>query len=450
MIRMYFALAVARLAAWVIPLLHLGSGSTWPGQLALMIDGSIVRKLVQGGKLQVLLVAGTNGKTTTSSMIRTLIEKKTGERVIYNAEGANLLNGIASVLVARPLQKGAWCVFECDENALGAILEQTRPQYVVILNLFRDQLDRYGEVNTIAENWRHWFVTHDKTTYILNADDPLVWSLSAHTNAVAYGVDSKLMNKKALGHDVDSINCPVCRTPLRYDAISYSHLGAYTCPECGFTSPKDTKRYGDFRTQPYPLIGLYNRYNTHAALTVAEQAVGAEPQWSLKLLTDEFVPMFGRQEVVKHNNRDITLLLSKNPAGFNQSLDALGHIAQDAGVSVLLLLNDHIPDGRDVSWIWDVDMEPISQNKRVSVAFGGDRAYDMALRFAYDQSTSPAVTKENEFLLGGAAVIQDIPAAIDRFAKKAPVHDKLFIVTTYSGMLTARRHIVGDSFSTQS
>lgn len=450
MIRMHIALAVARLAAWCIPLLGLGSGSTWPGQLALMIDPIIVKKRIQERHLQVVLVAGTNGKTTTSSMIRTLIEKKTGERVIYNAEGANLLNGVASVLVARPLQKGAWCVFECDENALGAILDQTHPQYVVVLNLFRDQLDRYGEVNTIAENWRHWFDAYDKTTYVLNADDPLVWSLSNHVNAVGYGVDSKLMGKKTLGHDVDSINCPVCRTPLRYDGISYSHLGNYSCPECGFAAPKDTQRYSQLQKRTYPLIGLYNRYNTHAAMLVAELATGADAQGSLALLNEEFVPMFGRQEVVRHNNRDVTILLSKNPAGFNQSLDALGDIAQDAGVSVLLLLNDHIPDGRDVSWIWDVDMEPISQNKRVSVAFGGDRAYDMALRFAYDQPTPPVMKKENEYLLGGVAVIQDIPAAIDRFVQHAPARDRLFIVTTYSGMLAARRHIVGDSFSAQS
>lgn len=312
MIRMHIAIAVARLAAWCITALKLGSGSTWPGQLALQIDPAIVRKLVESRELQIILVAGTNGKTTTSSMIRTIIEKKTGERVIYNAEGANLLNGVASVLVTRPLQNRGWCVFECDENALGAILDQTNPQYVVVLNLFRDQLDRYGEVNAIAHNWQHWFVKHDRTTFVLNADDPLVWSLSTHTIAVGYGVDSKLMSKKMLGHDVDSINCPVCRTPLEYRAVSYSHLGSYTCPQCSFAAAKDTRRYSDFQKHTYPLIGLYNRYNTHAAITVAQLAIGADAEWSLELLSREFVPMFGRQEVVRHKNRDVTILLSKN------------------------------------------------------------------------------------------------------------------------------------------
>lgn len=446
------ALWTARLCSWVISLGNWGAGTTWPGHIALRIDSQFVRHMLEKSSCRVILVAGTNGKTTTSSMIRTIIEQNTNERVIYNAEGANLLSGVASVLIQRQEEitsRPAWCVFECDENALPSIMNQTQPTAVVLLNLFRDQLDRYGEVNTIAARWKDLFMNHPEVTYVVNADDPLIASLVGDCPRVqAYSVPQRMMTQKELGYDVDSIYCPLCRAPLEYTRIAYSHIGAYKCRSCAFTRPKH-EQYDELADQKYPLIGLYNMYNTHAAIMTAAALLGIAHLLAFETLTTHFVPMFGRQEVMQHKGCSLTIMLSKNPAGFNQAICALSDMARDQKMAVLVLLNDQIPDGRDVSWIWDVELDALVQLAHVS--FGGERAYDMALRAAYAQVAQPAVERVGGALTcAGSVIMTDIERAIDQFVDDNGHQRDLYILATYSAMLAARRHISGDSFAQQS
>lgn len=453
-LRFHASVNAARFAGWLIGVFRLGSGSTWPGHLALRIDPHVVRHMCARHALHVIIVAGTNGKSTTSSMIRTILEKKTDERVIYNEEGANLLSGIASVLISRlshnTHKSRTWCVFESDENALGSIMDETSPNVAVILNLFRDQLDRYGEVNTIADQWTAWFTKHKHTHFVLNADDPLINSLlgDGATNATYFGVSKDRMKKSSLGHDVDSINCPRCRTALTYHRVAYSHIGDYTCRACGY-SRHNVNDFPKIATGAYPLMGLYNVYNTHAALVATAVAIDVDQNEALSILKTDFRPMFGRQEMVRYMGRSLTILLSKNPAGFNQSIDAISQLARHKKVAVLLCLNDHIPDGRDVSWIWDVDFEAISEKTVSHIACCGDRAYDMALRIAYTKDASPSVSRTGTYMLGEHPVHLSIARGVDAYTQMAPQDAELFVLATYSAMLEVRKHVVGHNFAAQ-
>jgi UDP-N-acetylmuramyl tripeptide synthase len=449
--RVWLALTIARLGVWVIKSANLGSGTTWPGHIALRIDPLFVLHVLEKSSCRVILVAGTNGKTTTASMIRTIIEKNTNERVIYNAEGANLISGVASVLIARQddiTSRPAWCVFECDENALRAVVTQTKPEVVVLLNLFRDQLDRYGEVNSIGAEWKDLFAAHKDVNYIVNADDPLLASLVNDCPRVdAYSAPQSMMKQRTLGHDVDSIYCPICRAALTYTHIAYSHIGNYHCSSCGFARPKH-EDYGEFKGKKYPLMGLYNLYNTHAAILASTKVLGIAPRAAFEVLTTHFVPMFGRQEVLRYKDRQLTIMLSKNPAGFNQAVQALTEAANQHKTAVLILLNDQIPDGRDVSWIWDVELDDLMS--LAEVCYGGERAYDIALRAAYTFEKVPEVLHENgEITCAGSHITTDIEVAIDQFVKRYSPSHTLYILATYSAMLAARRHIAGNSFHTQ-
>jgi UDP-N-acetylmuramyl tripeptide synthase len=199
----------------------------------------------------------------------------------------------------------------------------------------------------------------------------------------------------------------------------------------------------------YPLMGLYNVYNTHAALVATAVAIDVDQNEALSILKTDFRPMFGRQEMVRYMGRSLTILLSKNPAGFNQSIDAISQLARHKKVAVLLCLNDHIPDGRDVSWIWDVDFEAISEKTVSHIACCGDRAYDMALRIAYTKDASPSVSRTGTYMLGEHPVHLSIARGVDAYTQMAPQDAELFVLATYSAMLEVRKHVVGHNFAAQ-
>jgi len=451
--RRQVAFLVARLADWFIHAFSLGSGSTWPGHIALKIDPHIVAGMLRQSDCQVVLVAGTNGKSTTASMIRTML-RVNGVRLMYNEEGANLLNGIASTIIRAASWRGEIgarvAVFEVDENALTALAAETKPSVIVLLNLFRDQLDRYGEVNTIVASWKKMLADHPAATVIVNANDPLINSLAhKRSHTIRFGAAHSLMRRRHLGHDVDSTFCPLCRHALTFDAIAYSHVGQYHCPKCGFATGS-VLTYEKERFAAYPLLGLYNVYNTHAALATAAHLTSLSPKVLHADLMQHFTPMFGRQEVVRYRGRRIMLILSKNPAGFNQSLATLTEAAREGGVGVLMLLNDQIPDGRDVSWIWDTDMSGIGDIDTVVV--GGDRAYDMALRVSYEQAAPQKPKRKSKgYVLGkGMFASKDLESALDYLVDHSPEHAQLFILPTYSAMLAVRRFVVGSKFDPQS
>lgn len=405
---------------------NIGSGSTWSGHIALSLNSNFIKQIIRKNNIRIILIAGTNGKTTTGKLIQAILEKN-NKKVFQNQAGANLLNGIASSLILNSSLTGTikkdFAIFEIDENTLPLILQEIKdPDFVIILNLFRDQLDRYGEINTIAKKWSDALSkVNKKITLILNADDPQVAFLGkkCKLNTLYFGLDSKNKTEKTQ-HASDSTYCPNCGSKLIYRSTYFSHLGDWKCEKCGFKHPQKI-----FTDSPlYPLLGIYNQYNTNAAILLAE-SLGLEREKIIASLKN-FKPAFGRQEILNIDGRKVQIFLSKNPTGFNESLKT---IANFDSKNILLLLNDRIPDGRDVSWIWDVDFEEFfSQFKNVTVS--GDRAFDMGLRLKYAKYKN-FQTKE------------DLTDAINIAISKTPKNETLYILPTYSAMLEVRKILTG-------
>ena len=408
--------------------LNLGHGSTWPGHLALKFNKNFAKvHIKKNPRLKIILVAGTNGKTTTTKFVQEILES-TGLKVFRNEAGANLLNGIVSSIITYSNIFGKLkydvAIFEIDENNLPIVLAHINPFAIVLLNLFRDQLDRYGEVNAIAKKWQEALTGLSKNTLLItNGDDPMLRYIGENSkiHAFYFGLAENLMEKKEASHDVDFLYCPHCQEKLSFSKRSYSHMGIFNCLKCGFTHKKTVT----FETLPNPLFGNYNRYNINAAALLLQKGFGVDIKTIEKGIR-KFAPAFGRQEKILYKQKKVFLLLSKNPTGFNQSIRAI--IEQDKNPIILLLLNDRIPDGRDVSWIWDVEFEELNQSKNITVS--GDRAYDMGLRIKYAD-------------LKNFEVIDDLKKALDESVAKIKDNQTLYILSTYSAMLDTRKILKG-------
>jgi len=418
-------IVLTKFVSFVSKTLGLGAGETWPGEIALKLRPHIAGALATSLSKGIIVVAGTNGKTTTSLMIKTVLEG-VGDVVIHNATGANLLNGIVSSFV----RKADWLgrvgadvgIFEVDENSLPKVLQYMKPTRVVLLNLFRDQLDRYGEVDVIVEKWTKALTKLPADTrFILNSDDPGIASLGKQVKGKVtyFGVnDHKKFLAKA-EHATDSTFCPVCGKRLVYKGIYFSHLGVWHCPSCGNSRPSP-----DVSVWPATLPGLYNQYNTLAAVaTVTSFPI---PHATVKHTLSGFMPAFGRQEEIKVQGKTVKVFLSKNPTGFNASLRT---VLEMGAVHMLIVLNDRIPDGRDVSWIWDVDFETIPKNTQVTVS--GDRVFDMELRMKY-ADTGAQVSSNRDLAQGLHDALEALPRG-----------RVLYVLATYSGMLEVRGLLTG-------
>lgn len=416
-------IVAAKLVSLVSKALGFGAGETWPGEVALRLRPHVAQSLAGALSRGCILVAGTNGKTTTSLMIKKTLEG-VGNVVIHNETGANLLNGIVSSFIRHADFLGRITadvgIFEVDENSLPHVLRYMTPTHLVFLNLFRDQLDRYGEVDVIVEKWTKAIAPLTaKTTLIVNADDPGVASLGKVSRAkvIYFGItDTKKFLTKA-EHATDSTFCPSCGHRLVYKGIFFSHLGIWHCPSCGNTRPSPS-----VHSWPSALPGLYNEYNTLAAVATA-RAFG-EPQKTIRDALSHFTPAFGRQEDIAVDGRTVKIVLSKNPAGFNASLRT---VTEMHASHMLIVLNDRIPDGRDVSWIWDVDFEMIPDRTQVTVS--GDRALDMAVRMKYADKRATAE--------------KSLAEAVTKSIAATPKGKTLFVLATYSGMLEVRKLLTG-------
>jgi lipid II isoglutaminyl synthase (glutamine-hydrolysing) len=423
------AIVVGKSISWISKTFGFGAGATWPGEAALKLSPHILAPLAKQFHHGVILVAGTNGKTTTSLMIKTILHYEE-LKVVSNNSGANLLNGLVSACI-KAVSKGGrmnadWGVFEVDENSLPIVLRYVRPKVIVLLNLFRDQLDRYGEVDTIAEKWKSALsALTSETTLVLNADDPLVAFLGKDikANTVYFGLTEKTEQGIGFEHATDSIFCLNCGSRLTYNANYFSHLGDWYCKVCGEKRPNLT-----LSSWESPLPGLYNKYNALAS-ALTGQILGIHNNHMRESLKG-FTPAFGRQEERVVNGSTIKLFLSKNPAGFNASLRAVLDMKPRV---MILALNDRIPDGRDISWIWDVDFEMIAKGTYIIVT--GDRVYDMAIRMKY------AINK-----LKDGNIIHAIPNTKDAITHGlAQLKNKeiLYTLSTYSAMLDIRKIITG-------
>ncbi|BAY43382.1 hypothetical protein SAMD00079811_09610 [Scytonema sp. HK-05] len=431
-IRLAFAVSVAKSVTFGVRSLRLGAASVLPGSLARRIEPRLLQLLTQQVKNGVILIAGTNGKTTTSLLLVTILERK-GYRVAHNSTGANLENGLMTALLENTNLVGNlnvdYAILEVDENILPRILTPIQPRIILCLNLFRDQLDRYGEVDTISKRWTKIISTLPPETVVIpNADDPTLSYLGQQLpqRVLFFGLNEPENYLDEIPHAVDSIFCPNCGHSLDYKGVYLSHLGDFQCPKCGFSRSQPKLESSEF---PQILVGLYNKYNTLAAATAARE-LGVDEATILDTINN-FQAAFGRAEDLEINGKRVRILLSKNPVGTNETIRV---VTQSHDKTTLLVLNDRTPDGTDVSWIWDVDTEKLVERGGTLVV-SGDRLYDMALRLRYSEKTP-----DSHFNL---IVEEDLRQAIATALEHTPVNETLHILPTYSAMLEVREVLTG-------
>ncbi|MCX8008415.1 MAG: Mur ligase family protein [Patescibacteria group bacterium] len=422
---------LSKIVAFLIRTLRIGAGATWPGEIALRFRPSILQTFTNQ-PISIILVAGTNGKTTTAKMIDTIL-KKAKIPVRRNESGANLDNGLVSTFIQDCDLFGnfrsQYFIFEVDEATLPNVLKRFSPNVLVLLNLFRDQLDRYGEVDTIATKWMNALKRLDgKTKIIINGDDPQLAFIGKNFvdthDVYFFGLDDPELFLPSMEHATDSIFCPSCGNRLTFGGVYFSHLGKWACGRCGFIHPKLTVTRKDFMS---PLEGVYNIYNTLAS-GLAGRIIGLSDELIQQALSS-FTPAFGRMEEIVFHRRRFTILLSKNPTGLNESIRTV--LSSEKKGPILLVLNDRIPDGRDVSWIWDADVEMLASFP-LPIIISGDRCYDMAVRVKY------AGVQEKHIV-----VFSTIQESIQKTIETVDADQHIWILPTYSAMLEVRKVLTG-------
>src|SRR5919198_2772631 len=428
-------IALARAAAGLSRLAGTGGGTTLPGKLLWKLDPGAVDRLAARLPEGAALVSATNGKTTTSAMAARILAPSF--RLAHNASGANLVSGVASTLLAAP--EAELGLFEVDEGALPEVARRVRPRALCLGNLFRDQLDRYGELELVAERWRKAMrELPAETAVVVNGDDPQVGDLARERpGGLVFGVDDPRHAHPALQHAADSKYCLRCGTPYDYAAAYVGHLGDYRCPRCGHARPVldvvaraieldglESASFdlcapvGTARVR-VALPGLYNVYNALAAASLA-LALGASLE-EVRLGLERAGAAFGRFERIAVGDRSLLVLLIKNPAGANEAIRTL--VAGGAPRLAVVALNDATADGKDVSWIWDVDFEPLLGGLDRLVATGA-RAAELALRFKYAGLDDGAIE-----------VVPSLEDALDRALELTPAGGELAALPTYTAML---------------
>jgi lipid II isoglutaminyl synthase (glutamine-hydrolysing) len=436
-------IALARGAGRLSRLAGRGGGTTIPGKLLWKLDPTAVDRL--GARLPEgsALVSATNGKTTTAAMTAAILSRRL--KLAHNSSGANLVSGVASTLLdASGAELG---LFEVDEAALPEVAGRLRPKAVCLGNLFRDQLDRYGELEHVAERWRRAVRDLDPSAeLVVNADDPQVGDLARdRARSLAFGLDDVRHARPALQHAADSKYCIRCGAPYVYAAAYVGHLGDYRCPSCGHRRPPLDVFAGEIELGGLEAVsfrlttpagahrvelrvpGLYNVYNAVAAAALTH-ALGSSLDDIVAGL-EAFGAAFGRFERIAVGDRVLLMLLIKNPAGANEAVRTL--VESRPPAAVLIALNDAIADGKDVSWIWDVDFEPLAERLDTLVA-SGERAAELALRFKY-----------GGFAADRMDVVPALERALDIAIARTPPGGELVVLPTYTAMLALRKIVTG-------
>ena len=437
-------------------------GSSLPGRAALKVDPHIIAPLAAGIRRGIIVTCGTNGKTTTNNLLCSMLEAQ-GFRVVSNRLGANMVEGVAAALATAakgPLgylavgylaaAKGPlgylaadFACLEVDEASAARVLQDLHPDFMILTGLFRDQLDRYGEIDLTMKALEKAILEAPDMTLVINGDDPLTAYLakkSAH-RIVSYGV-----NEKVTG-DVDVIRegrfCENCGAPLQYDFYHFSQLGVYRCPSCGFGRPEiDYAAYG-VRLSPQlsfdiqkinsapvrisaPMTGFYNVYNILAVFSVLREMKLSTEMFSEVL--SSFKPQFGRGEIFhvgEKRRQKVLLNLAKNPAGFNQNISAM--LQDRSPKDLIIVINDNAQDGRDVSWLWDVDFDRLADETIRSITVSGLRALDMQLRLKYVDIKSERAP--------------DVEKAIDE--RLADGCENLYVLVNYTALYEAHKYLEG-------
>lgn len=447
-IRLAAAVAAAKGAYRATRLIGRSGGTAAPGLVGERLDPRLIAKVSARLPEGAVVIAGTNGKTTTSRLL-TEILTAAGKRVLNNGAGSNLSRGIAAAFARQSSLLGApdadIAVIESDEAAFPAVVAAVRPRLIVLNNLFRDQLDRYGELNSVASKWEIALAAMPAgTTLVYCADDPTLCALASvappGTALVPFGLGRHDYTLPELAHAADAVICSKCGAALQYHALSVGHLGDWYCPTgdnarpplafaaegvtlhgmdgASFVVRGDTDAPLRIDAQ---LPGLYNVYNVVGAIAAA-RTLGVQPG-TIRATLPIFVAPFGRIERVDLLGRRLTLALIKNPTGANEVLRLL---LAAAPAPLLICINDLVADGRDVSWLWDTDFEMLAAYP-APIIVSGIRAFDMALRLKY--AGVPADT---------IAVVPGIGDALVAVAERAEPGADTYVLPTYTAMLAAR------------
>ncbi|MFL5817637.1 MAG: MurT ligase domain-containing protein [Conexibacter sp.] len=436
-------LTVARAVGGLARAAGRGGGTSLPGKVLMRLDPRAIRSLAARLPQGSVAISATNGKTTTAAMVAAILERR-GTRLVHNRAGANMAGGIASTLLeaARGADgiDGDLGLFEVDEFWLPRLAEELGPRALLLSNLFRDQLDRYGELETIADRWAEVVAAlPPETRLVLNADDPLVADLGrGREHVTTFGVEDDAMALPQMQHAADSKHCRRCGHAYAYEAIYLGHLGRYRCPQCGQHRPQPdvvaervrlngtrdasfTLRIdGDSATVALPLPGLYNVYNALGAAALCH--VLGVPFAEVVAGLGAVEAAFGRAETIELDGRSLSILLIKNPAGANEVLRTLA--LEDGEIDLLAVLNDNVADGRDVSWVWDADFELLAGRVR-HVVCSGTRAFELAVRLKYAGVD-----------LARVAVLPELDDALDLAHVEAK--GTLYALPTYTALLALR------------
>jgi len=435
----YLSLLTAKILAQAIKLSKAGAGTNLPGRIAREIYPALLKDLVKQNKKEIITITGTNGKTTTAGLIASIL-REDNRKVVHNQRGANMLNGITTAIAEQAGFTGRIdsdnCVFEIDEAYLYRAVDEFSPDIVTVTNLFRDQLDRYGELNTTArkiETGIEKTLKNKPLKLVLNADDPIVSRIAADSalEKLFFGFDKvKFLNQdEKIESPQESVNCQ-CGRSFKYSEIIYGHLGGFYC-ECGVKRPTPHVRASavvdvdscvlyineEFEVK-VNLPGLYNCYNALCAISTA-YAAGISSD-TIKKGIQNYSTIFGRAESVEINGKKVLIQLIKNPIG---ATEVLRTIKNDESGRLFILINDNYADGRDVSWLWDANFELVSNYKKTAVV-SGVRAADMAVRLKYAGIPS-----------GNIVVESNIKKAFELALENTANHEKLYVLPTYTALL---------------
>lgn len=433
----FFAIITSKLTHFVAKNFFKG-GSNFPGKIALKFDRSILNTVCKN--YHVILITGTNGKTTTTSMIYNILKEK-GYNVITNSTGANMFPGITNCFVSNYKffnKEKKYAVIEVDEANVKFITEYISPELLTITNLFRDQLDRYGEVYTTLEKILEGVNKSPSTKLILNGDESLLGKLNLKNPTVYFGFDTKINDNTEIELNADAKFCKFCKSPYSYNYITYNHLGDFYCPSCGYKREdlkyKVTKiiestpdgSLVEFNNKPFTITqsGTYNIYNGLCAYSICKELNIDDETIEKSFKKQE--SSFGRQENINLNEKEIKIILVKNPAGYNQALDTL--CLNKDKFSAAFLLNDNYADGRDVSWLWDVNFEKLYSMDIAEIFISGTRRYDMAVRLKIASlSPSKFIIEENYENLTNKII--------------EGKENRVYILATYTAMINYRKFL---------
>jgi lipid II isoglutaminyl synthase (glutamine-hydrolysing) len=430
---------LARLARTASRRVGRTGGTTVPGRVLLRASPRALARMSDELEAGSVLVSATNGKTTTAAMIAAALERA-GRPVVHNRAGSNMAWGVATALLDAGRERNQLGLFEVDEAWLPAVASDVNPRLLLLSNLFRDQLDRYGELELLADRWAELVGELDgRARFVLNADDPLVADLGRERSGVTYfGVEDDSQALPGMQHAADSKHCRNCGHAYEYEAVYLGHMGRYHCPNCGRTRPTpavaatrielegmDSSRItlrtpGGEIDLRLPLPGLYNVYNAVAAAATALEL--GVPLETVGEALQGFAGAFGRVETIPIDGRQLSILLIKNPAGANEVLRTL--TLEQGDLDLWMALNDNIADGRDVSWIWDADFEVLAGRAR-RVTCSGTRAEEMALRLKY-----AGIDAELD-------VERDLGRSLDSAIHQA-AGERVYALPTYTALLELR------------